>query len=490
MSCLQFFPVRLPNGSTATNYLGLAGEGLWTTSSVGSSEITITRWAGDWRNFTFEHLTAPGSGKSFTYTLVKNGVDTAVVITVADLATLGRSTSSVTAVSGDKFYWRRTSSGSPTLSNVRYCSEFAHSAANLNGHHGYFGANTGSGLSAPLFAPSVWTSAVVANNTAPVAAPGDLTELYYKLTAAPGSGKNFVFVLTINGVQQDGSGGTTDTRVTIADAATEGTWSGSIALSAGDLCTLSYTPSGTPTSTSVMVSVTFEPTVDGESNACGRAGTNMGTSGTWYVIPAQNATTGHTATEADNTVPGSVSDYLLRDFRVSISSTIATGPVTFTTRVNASAPGGTPAVTLTSGQSSGTDATGEVTIEDGDVWTLEYVATGSPGVARILSMGWVLYALASPTPIIGSSILGDAGHIEGLSRVHLLNLDGTMRTLTDLALQGSACIGGVLTMYEQTSPPTAVAGTVRIWLEDNGAGKLRLMSLFPSGAAQQLSIEP
>ena len=92
--------------------------------------------------------------------------------------------------------------------------------------------------------------------------------------------------------------------------------------------------------------------------------------------------------------------------------------------------------------------------------------------------------------IVGTSIFGDDGHTSGLSRVHLVNVDGVSRTLSNEEYVGSSVIGGNLTMMEQSSSPNAIAGTVRIWVEDNGAGKLRLMAQFPSGAAQQISIEP
>ena len=44
---------------------------------------------------------------------------------------------------------------------------------------------------------------------------------------------------------------------------------------------------------------------------------------------------------------------------------------------------------------------------------------------------------------------------------------------------------------EMTTPPAAPAtNAVRIYAEDNGAGKTRLMALFATGAAQQIAIEP
>lgn len=49
---------------------------------------------------------------------------------------------------------------------------------------------------------------------------------------------------------------------------------------------------------------------------------------------------------------------------------------------------------------------------------------------------------------------------------------------------------GYLEMTEVTAPSAPAANSGRLYFEDNGAGKTRLMCLFGSGSAQQLAIEP
>jgi hypothetical protein len=49
---------------------------------------------------------------------------------------------------------------------------------------------------------------------------------------------------------------------------------------------------------------------------------------------------------------------------------------------------------------------------------------------------------------------------------------------------------GYLQMPEQTAPAAPAANRVRIYAEDNGSGKTRLMALFATGAAVQIAIEP
>lgn len=59
-----------------------------------------------------------------------------------------------------------------------------------------------------------------------------------------------------------------------------------------------------------------------------------------------------------------------------------------------------------------------------------------------------------------------------------------------MALTNSGATGATLEFREQTAPSAPSTNNVRIYAEDNGAGKTRLMARFASGAAQQIAIEP
>jgi hypothetical protein len=50
--------------------------------------------------------------------------------------------------------------------------------------------------------------------------------------------------------------------------------------------------------------------------------------------------------------------------------------------------------------------------------------------------------------------------------------------------------GGALEFREQTAPAAPATNSVRIYAEDDGAGKTRLMARFATGAAVQIAIEP
>ena len=57
-------------------------------------------------------------------------------------------------------------------------------------------------------------------------------------------------------------------------------------------------------------------------------------------------------------------------------------------------------------------------------------------------------------------------------------------------LAGIIVAGTYYEMTEATAPSAGPANSVRIYAQDNGAGKTQLMALFSSGAAQQIAIQP
>jgi hypothetical protein len=53
-----------------------------------------------------------------------------------------------------------------------------------------------------------------------------------------------------------------------------------------------------------------------------------------------------------------------------------------------------------------------------------------------------------------------------------------------------AQVGAYMGLTEMTAPAAPATNGVRIFAQDNGAGKTQLMALFATGAAQQIAIEP
>ncbi len=61
---------------------------------------------------------------------------------------------------------------------------------------------------------------------------------------------------------------------------------------------------------------------------------------------------------------------------------------------------------------------------------------------------------------------------------------------TILGLVDSSTGGASFELTEMTAPAAPASNKARLYIEDNGSGKTRLMVIFPSGAAQQIAIEP
>jgi hypothetical protein len=59
-----------------------------------------------------------------------------------------------------------------------------------------------------------------------------------------------------------------------------------------------------------------------------------------------------------------------------------------------------------------------------------------------------------------------------------------------LDIAGNQALTGFVQFTEMTAPAAGASNTARLFVEDNGAGKTRLMVQFASGAAQQIAIEP
>ena len=71
------------------------------------------------------------------------------------------------------------------------------------------------------------------------------------------------------------------------------------------------------------------------------------------------------------------------------------------------------------------------------------------------------------------------------------NPDTTLsRTAAGIIGVNIAGAGGAIELREMTAPSAPPANGARLFVEDDGAGKTRLMVRFASGASQQIAIEP
>lgn len=93
------------------------------------------------------------------------------------------------------------------------------------------------------------------------------------------------------------------------------------------------------------------------------------------------------------------------------------------------------------------------------------------GVVRMPSGGWLSFSSSST-----NGAVGDAGFRRSAAGV--------------VAVSNGQAGAGALEWSEQAAPAAPAANGVRLYAQDNGAGKTQLMALFATGAAQQVAIEP
>jgi len=193
---------------------------------------------GSFKNFKIVREVAPGAGTSVTYTFRKNGVNTALAVTISGTNTTGEDiVNSAAFTVGDKVSLICNYTGGVAPGYVKIYVEFENTdnhtdsiygsmnngAANSNEFNGIF--NGGEDWSA--FATGVLSLCPI---------NGTLLGASIVLDSPPGGGNSITFVIVKNSVDQDGSGGTPDTRITISGgAATSGSANYSLSLLAGDI---------------------------------------------------------------------------------------------------------------------------------------------------------------------------------------------------------------------------------------------------------------
>lgn len=213
-----------------------------------------------------------------------------------------------------------------------------------------------------------------------ISSAGVITNFLVKLDSAPGAAKQYVFTLRVNGVDSA-------LTCTISGAAsTTGTdTSHSVNVSAGDLVSISCTPSGTPTSSLLSLSLQFTGNTANESLFLGSSST-LSTSATEYQAPQGRLSGNSTTIETHLTaVSGNIKNLYVK-------LTVAPGGATsrtFTLYVNGVSTSLT--CTVTGAATTANDTTHSVAVTAGDTITLVSTLSGSPAAA-ILMHGMTLVA--------------------------------------------------------------------------------------------------
>jgi hypothetical protein len=126
---------------------------------------------------------------------------------------------------------------------------------------------------------------------------------------------------------------------------------------------------------------------------------------------------------------------------------------------------------------------------DGSRYYFKYIPSGGSGQD-------ILYLQHFSDTDYRVNILGSADNsIRASNQLRVYASAGQPLSLGDATnkitiTSGVIATGFQITFTEMTAPSAPAANKVHLYAEDNGAGKTRLMALFPTGAAQQVAIEP
>lgn len=277
-------------------------------------------------NIRFGFNVAADAGTSYTFTLQVNSVDSALTIVLTDAASFATNIATqITLAAGDVLRWRISVSGAPgpvTLGTVyaEFNTDDNKTCIYPAGNQTY---NSVEPRWSNPFGINVNSSTAAFNMTATLPCDGTITGYYGHIEGSGTTGTGFDYVLYLNGVVQDGGGGTVDTRLSLSTTSSpvSGNVSFSLPVVEGDQVYCEITRNGSASSRTGSLCFTFVADVRNKIPISG-VGSNLGT-GTGAVYPA--------VVDADGLIigPGELRTTLLRALTFSklyVNITAAPGP--------------------------------------------------------------------------------------------------------------------------------------------------------------------
>jgi hypothetical protein len=172
-----------------------------------------------------ELQTAPGVGASRDFTVMHNGVASAITLTISGAASSASATGlTLTVAAGDVISLRQVATGAAVgATGIRgsWVFEPTDGVTTIYGssHNISFAGAAAVEYQGALFGTNTWVT--VANNAMNiVSAAGTIDSIYINASAAPGGTAGLTYYLRKNGVRQDGTGGTVNTQIVATGAAT------------------------------------------------------------------------------------------------------------------------------------------------------------------------------------------------------------------------------------------------------------------------------
>lgn len=355
-------------------------------SPVESSRSSINLVDGVLRNLTLSISVAPGTGEARTFTLRQNGADTAVALTFSNAETTKRYSGADLAIAdGDVLSLKGTFTGSPALFSLLGTQfEIESSAPKQSQYHqSVWGSNS---IGAPVV-----TRGIFHNGAGAGVCPTDGTLTKLSIYGSTNAGVMMhVLCLVLNGVDQDGTGGTVDTAITISTAgAISQTKTFVLPVVAGDIVAQKMV--STSGATQISTSVRLEATIDGESVLAISPPPNLSTGVTDYYLPVDSDGFNAFTTESTRQLAGGVTTAAYRNLWAILSGPPGSGKShAFTLRRNGVSMPLTVSIADATTSATDLDATHTFSIADGDAFSLQHTPSGTPA-AVTFQLAFVQY---------------------------------------------------------------------------------------------------
>ena len=367
----------LITAADAIRYNGIESGGIWDEAENHRYEIVPV--SGTLKNFYVYLTSAPGaagSGKSYTFTVMKEGVATGLTVTISETATSGSIELDVAFVAGNTISIKCVTSHTvPTASYAKFTSLFETSdnssmILGCTGSTFLHTTNTRYCLINSQYSTNYTTESCVA---IPVPYSGTISNFYVETSASPGDATKWYGITLMK------SGSPSTVSVVIQNASTTSyDIAHSISVSAGDTLSIRCSPTGTPTAVHAAWGFVFNSDKEDTSIICG------GTYDTMYITNTtpmyHYINMGYDAGAESNTEVQKI-NYLqncrLSDLRLKIITAPGVGKsYTFNVRKNAADTG--LFHTIQDSETTGYNTKNNVSFSLGDYTTLQMVANGTP----------------------------------------------------------------------------------------------------------------
>ena len=381
--------INMPSGAATRCYVpfeGLPNEEL--TAGLGRAPIAA---AGTLRNLRVWTSAAPGA--NIVATLFVNGVASALQVTLNTGTASATDTDSV-AVAVDDLIEFRLQNSTGSGSRILKCSvDFEATDANASIYgFGDAAANIGAaGAREAILCGGEW--AADTDTYSLVGTDGTVTRWTIRLSTAPGAGTNRLFRIYKNGTAQDGTGGTPDTTITIADAAQAGSASFSLSVVAGDTVHARLVSnSGAPAATRVTGTCKFVSTTPGRWNGglFSFAGPSTSDTPPAYHFPLGHAGTSawSSTTESDREFRNGPTACWLSQMRAVSLNSPGSGGDAWVFKLRKNSADGNQSVTIADAAVLAGPSSARDQLADGDSFAVRWEELVTPGSSTGMHLAW------------------------------------------------------------------------------------------------------